>query len=48
MWINSKVKKEINGVVSTYNFTKFECELCKDPFPRKVVKGTQETQMLEI
>jgi hypothetical protein len=48
MWINSKVKKEVNGVVSSYNFAKFECELCKEPFPTKVINGTKETQMLQI
>jgi E3 ubiquitin-protein ligase DOA10 len=25
VWIDSKVKKQVSGVVSTYNFTKFEC-----------------------
>ena len=48
MWINSKVKKEVSGVVTTYNFTKVECELCKEPFPRKVVRKNEAIQMLEI
>jgi hypothetical protein len=25
MWIDSKVKKEVTGMVVSYNFTKFEC-----------------------
>ena len=48
MWINSKIKKEVVGVVTTYNFTKFQCELCKEPFPRKVIKGSIEREMLDI
>lgn len=38
MWIDSKVKKEVTGMVVSYNFTKFECEICKDPFPRMVTR----------
>lgn len=48
MWINSKIKKEVFGVVSTYNFSKFQCELCNEPFPRKVLKGSIEKEMLDI
>lgn len=48
MWIDSKVKKEVNGVVVTYNFTKFECEICKVPFPRLVVNGSHQTEMITI
>ena len=32
-WIQSKICKETQGIVDSYNFTKFECEICKDPFP---------------
>ena len=39
MWIDSKVKKEVTGMVVSYNFTKFECEICKEPFPRLVTRG---------
>jgi len=35
-WINSKVKKELNDIVVSYNFSKFECEICKAPFPKTV------------
>lgn len=38
MWIDSKVKKEVTGMVVSYNFTKFECEICKEPFPRIVTR----------
>lgn len=33
-WINNKVKKESIGLAASYNFTKFECEICKGPFPK--------------
>ena len=35
-WINSKVKKDVNGIAVTYNFSKFECEICKVLFPKSV------------
>ena len=39
-WIDSKVKKEVTGMVVSYNFTKFECEICKEPFPRMVTRSS--------
>ena len=27
-------------MVASYNFTKFECEICKVPFPRMVTRGS--------
>ncbi len=47
-WINSKVKKEKHGVATSYNFTKFECEICKSPFPQKVIYDQKEEEMMEI
>lgn len=41
MWINNKVKKEISGLAVSYNFTKFECEICKSPFPKIVRTETE-------
>lgn len=35
-WINSKVKQEAGEQAITYNFSKFECEICKTVFPRIV------------
>lgn len=40
--------KETQGIVDSYNFTKFECEICKVPFPEKVVKKNIEYPMLII
>ena len=48
MWIDSKVKKEVTGMVVSYNFTKFECEICKEPFPRLVTKGDFRMEMITI
>jgi hypothetical protein len=47
-WINSKVKKEIKGIVQSYNFTKFECEICKFPFPQMVRYGGKDVEMMTI
>lgn len=47
-WINSKVKKEIKGIASSYNFTKFECEICKFPFPQIVKMGDKNVEMMTI
>jgi len=32
-WIRIKVKKEVIGGTQHYNFTKFECEVCKTELP---------------
>ena len=40
-WIQSKICKETQGVVDSYNFTKFECEICKVPFPEKIVRNNE-------
>lgn len=32
-WIRVKVKKEVVGGTQHYNFTKFECEVCKSELP---------------
>jgi hypothetical protein len=47
-WINSKVKKEIKGIASSYNFTKFECEICKVPFPQIVRLPHEDVEMMGI
>lgn len=47
-WINSKVKKELKGVAVSYNFTKFECEICKFPFPKVVRVASRDVEMMTI
>ena len=47
-WINSKVKKEINDIATSYNFTKFECEICKCPFPRIIKVNQADIEMMTI
>jgi hypothetical protein len=38
-WINSKVRKEVNGIALSYNFSKFECEICKALLPKTIELG---------
>jgi hypothetical protein len=47
-WINSKVEKKVNDIVYSYNFTKFECEICKHPFPRLIRVGGKDIEMMTI
>lgn len=47
-WIDSKIKKQPNGISTQYNFNKFNCELCSVPFPLKIVRKAVETQMFKI
>lgn len=47
-WINSKVKKEIKGIATSYNFTKFECEICKFPFPQIIRFDEKDIEMMTI
>lgn len=37
-------------MVVSYNFTKFECEICKEPFPRMVTReqGNFSMEMITI
>ena len=36
-------------MVVSYNFTKFECEICKQPFPRLVTRGKDfQMEMITI
>lgn len=49
MWINSKVKKELGEIVLSYNFSKFECEICKAPFPKTVTMSNgQVIEMITV
>ena len=48
MWIDSKFKKQVNSIASTYNFTHFECELCKEPFPKTVHHQGKQIEMINI
>jgi E3 ubiquitin-protein ligase DOA10 len=36
-WIESKMVVKQHDLAISYNFTKFECEICKDPYP-KIIK----------
>lgn len=36
-WIESKMVVKQHEIAISYNFTKFECEICKDPYP-KIIK----------
>lgn len=47
-WINSKVKKQINDIALSYNFTKFECEICKTPFPQIIKVQDKQIEMMTI
>lgn len=35
-WISSRVKRDINGIAISYNFSKLECEICKKLLPKAV------------
>jgi hypothetical protein len=43
-WIRIKVKKEVVGGTQHYNFTKFECEVCKTEFPGYVEVTGESTR----
>jgi hypothetical protein len=46
-WINSKVKRELNGIAVSYNFSKFECEICKTLLPKIVeLNGGPSLEMI--
>jgi hypothetical protein len=47
-WINSKVKKELSDIVVSYNFSKFECEICKAPFPKTVTMKGRVIDMITV
>lgn len=47
-WIENKVHKQSHGIVDEYNFTKFECEICKVPYPEIVVRKGRERNLLNI
>lgn len=48
VWIDSKIKKESKGLATVYNFTKFECELCKAPYPITVRNGDMNLDLMTI
>lgn len=35
-------------IAVSYNFTKFECEICKDPFPKTIRKNGLSHDMFVI
>ena len=48
VWLQSKVTKQNNRLVSTYNLSKFECELCKNPLPNKIQVENREVNFVEF
>lgn len=47
-WNRSKVKKEVVGGTTQYNFDKFNCEVCRAEYPRFIEKDGQEHELLPI
>ena len=47
-WVESKVSKKDLGTCFAYNWKKGECELCKTPLPKKIIKGKQEMELVDI
>jgi hypothetical protein len=46
-WTNSKIKKEVSDQALSYNFSKFECEICKTLLPKVVrLANKSEIRML--
>lgn len=48
IWIDSKVKKESKGPATVYNFSKFECELCKSPYPVTIQNGSISVDLMTV
>jgi hypothetical protein len=47
-WINSKVRKEVSDQALSYNFSKFECEICGVLFPKAIrLPDRSEVTMLD-
>jgi hypothetical protein len=36
-WLKNKISRQDNRLVSSYFLTKFECELCKQQLPNKII-----------
>ena len=47
-WVKSKVRKEHKGIVTSYCFRKWECELCKTPLPKSFFVDDREEPMLRV
>ena len=47
-WVLSKVKKEVVGGTAYYHFDKFNCEICKTPLPKLIIKNNQKYELLQI
>lgn len=48
IWIDSKIKKESKGAATVYNFSKFECELCKSPYPITIQSNSRNIDLMTI
>lgn len=45
----SKIKKEIVGVATTYNFSKLECEICKVLLPKTIrLMNAEHVEMITL
>lgn len=38
-WIESKMVVKQHDLAISYNFTKYECEICKDPYPKMIKRN---------
>jgi hypothetical protein len=47
-WIEQKTTKKQEGMVTIYKINKFECELCKEPYPLMYYKNNQKMVLYDI
>jgi len=47
-WLQSKVTRADNRLVSVYSLAKFECELCKQSLPNNIMIGEREVNFVEF
>ena len=47
-WVESKVSKKDMGTCMAYNWKKGECELCKQPLPKRIIKGNLDLELVDI
>lgn len=48
LWLQIKVTRQDSILISTYNLSKFECELCKHPLPNKILAENREISFVEF
>lgn len=47
-WIQSKVRKQENRLVSIYTLSKLQCELCKKDLPNKIKMDNKENSLINF